>query len=805
METKTYRIQTPDGQIMSIEAPVGASQEDLFEFAQTQAGKTSAPPPITKGVPLKNAEQATTVYQQLVQKHGPDGAAQIMLMQHPEIMGGGSSPPQVQAPPPVQPQAPPAPPTAVDLATQAGQIPRVPTISQGAPKRSDGQRIMDFFGRYGNSALLNAGAPIAAGATAAASLPFLAPNEGLPGNTEGNTLGEAFKARYAGAMKDFKTSQKQMAEEEPNAALLADVGGELAFGSAAAKALVGTGGKIMATKKGKSAVDALKKLVGAEGKAIPNYVKIALPSAAGGAAEAYVRADQNKGQAAAMGGAVGAVAPAVVRAASKIPALLGGTGKFLAHPFGKSAEAWTPEQVTNKAEEIITNVGTRNGLEAMADVTGRQAPLDKNALAADYLGTRGAALLKQTGSDAAHILEDPALAQRAAQTANRVRERIVPVAEAQAARARYEGYEAARKQVGTELDDYLASPGAQIKGYSNQEDLADFLGSSKELRSVRTKARDWHRTDYQKDIPIDNTTARAVEDGGDEVITPAYAAKIKEVMQSKIDDTEKEFGRTSTESARWMKVKQDFDDLLVDGAPDKKHRAILEKYRDKSRISDAYKDGLDFRKTSEITLEKKLAEMTTKERIAFKNGATEALYNLGGEASGEAPDLLKAVNEVGAKNKLKMIYGEAKLKSIDETVKREGIYSGTATAALTGAQKGNAEVAKGWMSSLKSFGIPWLQERRAYSPTGLGFATADALLEALGTSKMDPRVRQEVARILMNSKTPAQALQNIETRQLGREANELAKRLRKRFAVTAASPAATSSVVRLFTPEEDQK
>ena len=802
-----YKAVSPDGQYeIEFNAPDDATDEQLQQYVQTQAAqyqKSAATQP-GKGEPIRDAAQVDAVYQAMIKDRGKEAANEYML-EWMDQNGGSSAPPA-----PAQASGDPNSPLYQPPYQEANMPPTAekPLRSGHEINLSGGDIALRAAGQFGDAALPYIGRRSASALTAAASLPVF-------GKDEGKGWGDTFSDRYNESMTDFNKSQKEFQKGYPKTALGADVAGSMVFGNAMAKGLAGVSSKVLASKNAVPYVDRLKNALNIEGrvgKGLVNYGKAAAAPTIIGATEAGLKAPEGEtARFTAVGAGMGAASPAVEGILRALGHGAMGVGRVLKKAVGKEAIP-SMESILAQADDVAYNVATDNGRKKIADVVRAAGPLDKNAIAADYLGDKGTALIKASAVDSGDILKNPELKARIANTGNRTQEGLRFGAQDSAlARTRYQEYEAARQGVGAKLEEFIQGSKGEVP-YKNQGDIREFLGRDI-LKDIKNKAGKMLNAVEGDEIPRVDTAppvGGAIPKGGvgvdtnTEVFTPKYVDYINKELQKRIDTPSNPMTRSDTTAAQWIKIKNQFNDLLAEGATSKEHKALLTKYGETSRVSDAYKQGLKLPEMTQGALRETFEGMTRAEQNAFKHGSTEALFNAAGKSQADEAGLLTTLNEVGTRNKLKIVYGDNKVKALDEAINREEIYKNTSVAALAGASKEAMKNAETRLSPWKNLGIPIFGHRRAYSLTGLSFAGADALVEALGSKTMDPRVRQEVSRILMNSKTPALALSNLESRQLGREAAELVKKMKKRIGHDTVSSGISATLSRLLIPDRSE-
>lgn len=810
---RIFQVKTPTGEIVKVRADEDATDEELISFVQSQGASS----PRSSGAPLQNAQEAETVYRALVAERGVQGANEVMLQWYPEVMGQKQAPPDVGMP-------------KIDLSNPAPepyqtQEDRWQTKLSAVPAKTKMQEMADPLLTIADRATFGLG-PLAASGLSAAATAALYPEAG-------KGYWDSLKSQFKENRKDFRQGQDQFKADYPATATAMGLGGDLITGKllsnlttpvkaiaeqvtekapgalGAVQRFLGMTGKVKPTKE---AVQTLKDAWGVPGiKSVgKSYLKAAGPAALVGAVQGATDAPEGgAATGAATGAALGATVPIIWEGAKG----LGRGAKALAGVFknaGPGVPDWTPQEVSNKIDEIGYNVLTNNGKTDMQSLIQRAA-LDRNALGADYGGARGAALLKAASSRAGNPQID-VLTGRANQTADRVRDWLeFGAPEVATARETKAGLETARKEVQSGIDTFLKSEEGQMP-LSNSDEIADFLDLP-DMKPIAAAARRRFHTKTGRDITFQNGAASAegliTEATGEgvnrPVITPEYADYIKKKIESHISlKTKTAMEKVTPDTADWLDIEKQFQQLIDDGAVSGTHQKLAAEYGAIKRQQRAYDAGLAFNKTSETDLKDQFAALAPAEKKAFRQGATERLFEMGGASKNMEAGLLEDISKIGTRNKIGVIFGTKKIGAIEKAIEKERVYANTSKAASEGVQREIDQWANQAVSDSKSAGLPLLGHRRAYSSTGLTFATADALVEALGSKKMDPRVHEGLVNILMNSQNPAQALYAMEKRQLGREGEELMKLLKQRNTRNALYPAAVGALMGALQSREDR-
>lgn len=213
----------------------------------------------------------------------------------------------------------------------------------------------------------------------------------------------------------------------------------------------------------------------------------------------------------------------------------------------------------------------------------------------------------------------------------------------------------------------------------------------------------------------------------------------------------------SKKAVKLDNLRREFDMLLEDADPENLFTKGRREYGKVKAMQRAYDAGKDkFMSMDSKTLDKYLSKLKTpQEKSAFQNGATTNLF------VDDNPGVLATLTRANAQDKIAKTFGGQSAKNIKDLAERESAYAATNEGVLGAVKRGAGKSAEGAITGGKAGGLPLLGHRRAYSATGLQFATADAILEAVQRAQLPTQVKQSLVKTLTSTKNPQKVLEEM--------------------------------------------
>lgn len=313
----TYTVKAPDGKTITLQGPDGASQEDILAQAQKlyqpqttpSAAAPAAPQPATRPAPQPVAPDKTAFYLKryndlrngIVKKlDGNPQAAQRAIILF-------NSDPRAQKLRQLAGLAP--------LTSRKGEV-------RTAAKKSLDQRIQDAGTALGSQAngFQAAAAGISRGLFGIPEMLGAAAERFLPSAITGNYATPEQGATYSNILQMIRAKDQAAIAAHPAAGIAGEIGGALAGGGAAGKAIAGVGSRLAAT--GAPIVARFGNLIeGAttlrKGQKLANTGKVILAGGAAGGAQAA-----GTGENIPEGVATGMVAAPVIVGGAKVAGLI---------------------------------------------------------------------------------------------------------------------------------------------------------------------------------------------------------------------------------------------------------------------------------------------------------------------------------------------------------------------------------------------------------------------------------------------------------------------------------------------------
>jgi hypothetical protein len=148
-------------------------------------------------------------------------------------------------------------------------------------------------------------------------------------------------------------------------------------------------------------------------------------------------------------------------------------------------------------------------------------------------------------------------------------------------------------------------------------------------------------------------------------------------------------------------------------------------------------------------------DLPSGEKEAFKMGALRDLY------TSETDSVIKNLENSNIEKKFVAVFDRKALNKTKNLLAREDEYNVLENMAKAQRGAGAHDSVANTITGGVSEGLPGIGHRRAYSLTGLQFAGADAILEALQTNKLPTSVKQEVIKKLRSSKSLDEAISKM--------------------------------------------